>query len=86
MEKNQVLYNIRELFYELRKSDCDKEHTVGYIYNLLEDILDKDSDKQNEEIVYRLKRTKKNDFRYASGFYGRWAESAIKKREMEKSE
>jgi type I site-specific restriction-modification system R (restriction) subunit len=84
MEKENILSNVRDLFYELRKSDYDKENTVAYIYNLLEDIIDKDADKQNEEILYRLKRARKNDFRYASGFFGRWAESATKNREINK--
>lgn len=79
MDKQGVLYNLRELFAELRKSDYSKDQSIDYIYYLFQEIIDKPCELQNEKILARLQRAKQNDFRFASGFLGRWAEAVSQK-------
>jgi hypothetical protein len=76
-----ILTNLRELLYELRKPNYDKEQSINYLYSMIEDFLLKPEPEHNEIIPSKLERTKKGDFGFASGFFGRWAEHASKIRE-----
>ena len=82
MDKQSKLSNLKELLSDLKKSDYDKEQSINYLRSLIEDLILKPETQHDEIITSRLARAKQNDFRFASGFFGRWAEHSAKSKEQ----